>query len=311
MSDFRYDPIFGNWVCIAESRLQRPVEYFQTIQRRPDIACPFCRGHENQTPQTLAERIGKNGWLARAFSNKYPALIPEDPDFQSGQSDHPRGGQQEVIVISPRHIVSFGELNDNEAGASLSLFQERVVVYQNDAAIRHLALFMNCRPLAGASIEHAHFQLIGAPLVSRNVLERISRGSAGSLEKLVQQERADGRRLVDESANWTIYCPYACRFAGQVRFVPRNSQPLASMRAETLAELGDGLARIVRVLDRAMDQPAYNIVFFLPPAGMENEPWFVDLIPRFPQMAGFELATDCWINPLSPESAAEKYREHR
>lgn len=311
MSDFRYDPVFGNWVCIAESRLDRPVEYLQTIQRRPDIDCPFCRGHENQTPETLAERVGKNGWLARAFSNMYPALIPDNPVSGSEQSDQPRGGQQEVIVISPRHIVGLGEWNDNEASASMSLFQERVTVYQNEPTIRHVALFMNCRPLAGASIEHAHFQLIGAPLVSRNVLERISRAAGGSLEKLVRQERTRETRMIDETANWTIYCPYASRFAGQVRFVPRISQPMARMMPETLTELGEELARIARMLDRSVDQPAYNIVFFLPPVGMENEPWFVDLIPRFPQMAGFELATDCWINPLSPESAAEKYRQHR
>ena len=57
------------------------------------------------------------------------------------------------------------------------------------------------------------------------------------------------------------------------------------------------------------ESPAYNLVFFLPPTDNMAVPWFVDLIPRFPQFAGFELATDCWINPVSPERTAQMYLE--
>jgi UDPglucose--hexose-1-phosphate uridylyltransferase len=310
MSDFRYDPVFGNWVCIAETRQQRPVEYQQIVQRRPDLTCPFCRGNEDQTPPSSSERHGRNGWLVRAFPNKYPALMAEDSACDNGDPERPRGGQQEVIVVSPRHVAGFGDLHDNEISAGMNLFQERVAHYEADPGIQHVALFMNCRPLAGASIEHAHWQVVGSPLVSRQVAERISRTRAGAFEEIVRREQHEKLRLVQETDRWTIYCPHASRFAGQVRFVARDHRPFIEMPSRWLDELGESLARMVRLLDRALEEPAYNIVFFLPPTGMSGEPWFVDLIPRFPQMAGFELATDCWINPLSPETAAGKFRQH-
>ena len=115
--------------------------------------------------------------------------------------------------------------------------------------------------------------------------------------------------MLDEVDGYSVFCPFASSYTGQLRIAPDNCSPLSALPADKLLSLGKLIRHWVTVLEGVFDDPAYNIVFFLPPTDDPDRPWFVDLIPRFPQTAGFELATECWINPLSPETAARKYRK--
>jgi UDPglucose--hexose-1-phosphate uridylyltransferase len=37
--------------------------------------------------------------------------------------------------------------------------------------------------------------------------------------------------------------------------------------------------------------------------------WHWEILPRLTGIAGYELATGCYLNPLPPEEAAKKLRE--
>ena len=318
MSDFRYDPVFGQWVCIAESRQARPVEFRQNVQRLPGLDCPFCPGNEHLTPPALIEYPGDDGWLVRVFPNKYPAL---GPGSQSA-AESPAGfdtpaiadGRQEVIVVSPRHVVSLSDLQPDELAACMEVFYSRVSDYWSDPDVCHVALFMNCRPLAGASIEHVHFQLMGSPVCTDQVKIRTANMTGQKNGKtvwqdLLQREQEARIRMVDQSSGFTVFCPFASRYTGQLRFAPEPGEAFPQFHSGRFVRLGQQLARWTRVMETVLEQPAYNLVFYFPPTARSDGPWFVDLIPRFPQFAGFELATDCWVNPLSPETAARLYRD--
>ena len=59
MPELRIDPIVGRRVYIAEDRAGRPQDYADAQyvpQRRQD--CPFCAGHEYETPDAVAEING-------------------------------------------------------------------------------------------------------------------------------------------------------------------------------------------------------------------------------------------------------------
>ena len=314
MSDFRYDPVFDQWVCIAETRQNRPVEFQQQSQRMPGLVCPFCPGNEHLTPDPIARRPASGPWLTRVFPNKYPALTSGNGSLSGLDTGNLKTGRQEVMVISPRHVVSLAELNDQELASSMELFHERVSDYVADPQLCHIALFMNCRPAAGASIEHAHFQLMGSPICTSQVNQRVQRmqqiEQGESIWRTeVRRELGDGRRVVDQRDDFVVFCPRASRYSGQLRFVPRNGEPFQSLEIAGITQLGKTLARWTGIVERELQGPAWNLVFFLPPNEQFEQPWFVDLIPRFPQFAGFELATDCWVNPLSPETIAGRYRE--
>ena len=82
---------------------------------------------------------------------------------------------QEVLVLSPRHVVSLSGLNDAELSTSFQVMQARFNLHCSRPEIAHVCLFMNCRPLAGASIEHSHFQIIASPICTQQIKDRVIR----------------------------------------------------------------------------------------------------------------------------------------
>lgn len=332
MSDLRYDPIFGQWAVIAERRQSRPLEFQQFSQRRAGIDCPFCRGNESVTPPAieawsadgLIQQEGDD-WIVRVLPNKYPALdaslriltsLPSRDRLDRRSGAGAVGASQEVIVLSPRHVVSLSGLSDAELYSGFQVFQKRVHWNQQQPGIQHVCLFMNCRPLAGASIEHSHFQLISSPICTDQVESRTLRmqqdsGTSGLnlWQACLHEEMNSGERVLESSDHFLVYCPFASRYSNQIRIAPRCSTPFEQLAEEPRQQFARLCRKWITAIERCLDDPAYNIIFHLPPVPASEVAWFVDLVPRFPQAAGFELATDCWVNPVSPESAAVQFRE--
>ncbi len=144
MPQLRKDPLSDCWVIIAEGRENRPNEFERVPLRRVATRCPFCAGHEADTPPPLAVYENGNGrpsrdpWLVRVVPNKYPAML------SSGQTSTVANGPylqcdavgaHEVIIETPRHVASLSELTETEArllllslprSASLSAAESRL-----------------------------------------------------------------------------------------------------------------------------------------------------------------------------------------
>ncbi|MGI9515441.1 MAG: galactose-1-phosphate uridylyltransferase, partial [Pirellulaceae bacterium] len=224
-------------------------------------------------------------------------------------------GHQEVIVLSPRHVVSLSGLSDEELITGFRVFQQRLQFHQHSASSRHVCIFMNCRPPAGASIEHAHVQLIASPVCTDQVHERVRRMITPTTadqtlwQDLLDRELADQTRIVEVSDGYLVFCPFASRYSNQIRIAPRFEGSFAELPNARRDELAGLCRKWIDGIERCLDDIAWNLIFQLPPSDMPDAPWFVDLVPRFPQSAGFELATDCWVNPVSPETAADQFRK--
>ena len=73
---------------------------------------------------------------------------------------------------------------------------------------------------------------------------------------------------------------------------------------ETLARV---LKSVLRQLECALDDPPYNYFIHSAPLNRPELPyylWHMELLPRITHVAGFELGTGCFINPILPEQAA-------
>src|SRR3954447_26368633 len=104
MSEFRQDPLSRRWVIIGGERAGRPNEFVEAATRASDLTCPFCAGHEDETPVAIAtySANGKGKWLVRVVPNKYPALTPDQSP--AGINGAAGFGRHEVIIESPRHV---------------------------------------------------------------------------------------------------------------------------------------------------------------------------------------------------------------
>ena len=67
-------------------------------------------------------------------------------------------------------------------------------------------------------------------------------------------------------------------------------------------------------MERALESPPYNLIIHTSPFSEETREfyhWHVELIPKLTRTAGFEWGTGFYINPTSPEEAAQVLRDVR
>jgi UDPglucose--hexose-1-phosphate uridylyltransferase len=71
---------------------------------------------------------------------------------------------------------------------------------------------------------------------------------------------------------------------------------------------------VLQRVDRALDTPSYNLIIHSLPFSesvLDYYHWHVELIPKLTRTAGFEWGTGFYINPTSPEEAAQVLRSVR
>jgi len=92
-----------------------------------------------------------------------------------GIYDMMRGvGAHEVIIESPKHIVSTSELTEEQLREVFWVYRDRLVDLKRDQRLVYGMIFKNVGAAAGASLEHTHSQLIVTPIVPINVWEEMT-----------------------------------------------------------------------------------------------------------------------------------------
>ncbi|MEZ6094119.1 MAG: DUF4921 family protein [Pirellulaceae bacterium] len=328
MSDLRYDPVFDLWVAVAESRRDRPIEFVPVEQTFKQLICPFCCGNEEETPPEIFRldekgcRLtggGPSDWQARVIPNKYPTYFENGQEITQNEGPYRQAkvsGTQELIIPTPRHVFSLTELSGREFEIGLLASQMRIEHNEAQESLKHNMLFANCRYEAGASVAHVHFQLIASPIVSPQLQRRQlaaekyrKENSTSLLASILDHELQSQVRVVAETNNLVMFCPFASRYAFQVWIVPKaNVGAWVETPMSVLSELCDLSSRYLKRIEMLLSEPAYNWMLHQLPMGEHNEPWFIEIVPRIAKNAGYEIGTDIWINPVAPEVAARRLK---
>ncbi|HEV3344494.1 MAG TPA: galactose-1-phosphate uridylyltransferase [Pirellulales bacterium] len=329
MPDLRKDPIVGRWVIVAKSRAKRPHNFVSTPQLVPGSFCPFCEGHEAYTPNEIVayrpagSAANGGGWRLRVVPNRFPALEIEGDLNKRGDGiyDMMRGvGAHEVIIESPRHLLSTSELAEDDLRDVLWVYRDRVVDLKKDTRLVYGMIFKNVGAAAGASLEHTHSQLIVTPIVPVTVMEEMK----GSQEfyryrgrcvfcDMVQQELAGEKRIVLDTPGFVAFCPFASRFPFETWVLPKpHSSHYENIQKHSVEELARVLRQVIGNIELALDRPGYNYIVHTAPFDspeLGHYHWHIEIIPRLTQTAGFEWGSGFYINPVPPEEAAAFLRD--
>jgi UDPglucose--hexose-1-phosphate uridylyltransferase len=332
MSELRKDPVTGRWVIVSTDRKKRISDFERvSVKVLPDPTCPFCEGHEHMTPHELmASRVngsGPNGpgWTLRVVPNQVPVLHVEGALDRQGEGlfDKMSGiGAHEVIIESPRHDDVLASLSENEIDAVLWAARERVRDLRNDRRFKSIIIFKNHGATAGATVEHSHSQLVALPIVPRDVRDELLGAHSHFQAKercvfcdILRQETRDGTRLVAENADMVALAPYASRYPFETWIMPRRHQShFEEAWRHEYASCARLISDVLRRMNVALENPPYNLLIHSAPVGdqaSEHYHWHVEILPRVTRLAGFERATGCYVNPTSPEEAAEVLRAVR
>ncbi|MDD2439738.1 MAG: DUF4921 family protein [Methanosarcinaceae archaeon] len=339
MSEIRKHYFLSEYCIIAEERGKRPSDFVsrEEEQKKQVSTCVFCAGNEAKTPPASAgykngtlyfEEKAKRvqGWEIRCFPNLFPALSPSSaPLFPSGslvvfppvspelaltQLAISGFGFHEVIVESPVHGKELEAFSDKELRLLMQVYRDRVAYYLEQDKIRSVSLFKNYGKAAGASLEHAHSQLLALPLLSP-LLER----EIQEIQNLnfcpycsVFEKESRSERLILKNRDCIAFAPFCSKVPFEVWILPKKHVwSLEACSDALLFSLGTLLRALVLKYRQKLGGPAYNLFFQILKAPEYH--LSLRLLPRLSLAAGFELNTGIYINSVSPEKAASYLRK--
>ncbi len=332
MSEFRQDPVTGIWMLLAPERSGRPHDLLRSPDESVDDgSCPFCAGREEMTPPARWARSvpgEEAGWTVRVVENRWPALTTPDDVDGSDDTHAPLPyrattgfGAHEVIIETPRHGEGLADYSHEHARLLVDAWSDRIRFWFADGRLACPVIFRNWGRAAGASLAHAHTQLVVLPRVPDAIVREIGNFAGASALRggcvLCDAMAADdaGGRVVFDDGVTAAHVPFASPVPHAIRIAPRRCEPtIAAMGPQDADSLAAALVASARAVSGALGDVAFNVSVHVAPytamrvAGLPFH-WHVDLIPRAADLAGLEVGSGLYVNVVDPDRAAAELRE--
>lgn len=348
MPEYRQNPLTGQWVIISPERGHRPrtreATPAQPASPERDERCPFCPGNERRTPpEVFALRddyatVDREGWRVRVVPNKYAAVCMDAEGVPTPESiavktepaaaplsesalrvSRPAVGMHEVIVECPAHRRRFADHGPEQAEHIVRTLRHRCAMIMQARDVKYVSVFKNEGRLSGSTIEHPHFQIIAPAVIPPTVKSMVEREAAYAerngrplMEALLEDELDSGQRVIAANDAFVVLSPWASAQPYETWIVPRAQTAFFNEVPDGLIEQFAALVRdTLRRVDRVLDRPDYNLVIHNGPKWHKSQShhcWFAQVSPRTALPAGYELATNMFINSTTPEEAAVALR---
>ena len=320
MSELRWNPQLGEWVITATHRQDRTF-------LPPRDFCPLCPTRPGGVPT----EIDRQDFEIAVFENRFPSLhrTPPDPAVQGTQLTpvEPAVGECEVVVYTPQHDATLAGATLERIRRLIAVWAHRTVELGSRTEIAYVFAFENKGEAIGVTLHHPHGQIYAypsiPPILAREVANaRAYRSSSGRCLwcDLLEQERADGRRIVADSEAWLAGVPFFARWPYEVHVTPRRhvgwlheldagevdalARTLKTVLLKYDALFGFSLPYIMAIHQRptdGADHDGYHLHFeFYPPNRTEK---------KLKYLAGSEAGAGAFINDTLPEETAARLRE--
>jgi len=336
-NEMRKDYLLNRWVVIAKQRKRRPTDFVKEEVKREKGECALCPGNEHMTPPAVLVYLESDGgvrkerdedgfrhknWLIRCVPNLYPAFTPpQGRERFEGKGDFElvrATGHHEVLVESPRHDEHPGVARVSQLGYVVNAYVDRLREHCGKPYVRYVSVFRNHGLEAGASLSHAHTQLITTPTVPRIVEEELRAGREAWKKRgrcvfcEVLEKEKSGPRFVWESRDFVVFAPWASVHPFEFWLFPKRHQCcLLDLTEAEVKALAEALRVSLGALKTLLKDPPYNFGFHQICAAGAGDyyHWHLEVYPLLSKWAGFEKNTWMFINVVSPEDAAESLRE--
>jgi UDPglucose--hexose-1-phosphate uridylyltransferase len=339
-NEIRKDYLLNRWVVVATERSRRPSDFAkQKTENVKNTVCPLCVGNESMTPPAMMLYLKEDGgvkkskdplvgerpknWLVRCIPNLYPAFSqPEQPTDEThivkSESFGYAIGHHEVLVESPNHDEHPADAELPQLEMVINACVDRLKELSAKPYVKYVSIFRNYGKEAGASLSHAHSQIIAAPMVPAIIQEELD-ASKTFYDKngkcvfcdLIEIE-AKSPRFVCENDDFIVFTPYASITPMAFWIMPKKHAPnILSLRQPEVSVFAQTLKASLKALKDLVNDPPYNYGFHLVTntKAKDHYHWHLEVYPKLSIWAGFEISTGIYINTVTPETAAENLKK--
>ena len=337
-NEMRKDYLIDRWTVIATQRKKRPVDFKRTPEEKKQASvCALEPGNEHMTPPAVLVYLRTNGgikkdrdtdglrhknWLVRCVPNLYPAFTPPAKGERSGSAKSSfvlerATGHHEVLVESPNHNEHPGTARMPQLIHVVNAQIDRLRELSSKPYVKYVSIFRNHGLEAGASLSHAHTQIIATPFIPKTVDEELKASEAAFKKEkrcafcsIVEKEE-ESSRLVWKNNDCVVIAPWASVHPFEFWIFPKRHQCcLLDLTQQDVESLAKTMRVCFGALKSLLSDPPYNYGFHQITGGAgDHFHWHLEVYPRLSIWAGFEKNTGMFINVVSPEDAAESLRE--
>ena len=184
--------------------------------------------------------------------------------------------------------------------------------------VEYVSIFRNYGQDAGASLFHAHSQIIATPMVPATIQEEL-KASKAFYDKhgkcvfcdIIERE-AKGPRLVFENKGFMVLAPYASINPMEFWIIPKkHASNILNLTPNEISAFAKVLKASLRALKELVNDPPYNYGFHLAlhKEAQDSYHWHLEVYPKLSIWAGFEKSTGIYINTVTPETAASELKK--
>jgi len=262
------------------------------------------------------------GWLIRCVPNLYPAFMPPKDDKWLRPEKEAfacaiASGHHEVLVESPKHDEHPSVSSLSQLTLVVNAYIDRLRELSSKPYVKYVSIFRNHGLEAGASLSHAHSQIIATPMMPTIVEEELEASreifnesqNCAFCSILENEERSP--RFIWKDEHFVIIAPWASIHPFEFWIFPRKHQCcLLDLSQEEVESLAKTMRLSLGGLRTLVSDPPYNFGFHQVTSGAcDFYHWHLEVYPRLSIWAGFEKSTGMYINVVSPEDAAQSLRD--
>ena len=295
--EVRRDPWTGREAIQAPERGDRPGATGGQLAHLE--VCPFCLGNEAQTPETLRNYpADSDEWKVRVFPNRY-AAVASSVDRPAPPGTEWATGRHWLIIESPNHRTRWLEQSVEQTSLVFRAWADAISELYDRPETQAVIAFHNEGELAGASVPHLHSQLIACDFLPNGVAIRLDRQAA---HFDTTGECLTCRAIADATGEgpirvWRV--PFA-RWPREQWLLPvRHEARFEQATDDEFTSLAENVLEVARGVE--LEFPGFHFNLVLQTSARDDHAghhWHLEFIPRVTTVAGFELATDCNINPF-------------
>jgi len=286
MANYISDFSKSRWVVYTPERVNR------TGMNGKEDRCPFCPGNEEDTPPEVFRTGGgkkdKPGWTVRVVPNMFPIT-----------------DVHEVVIHSTDHSKNIEDLSQAEVAEILKTYVNRFNFLKTKGKV---FIFCNQSLASGASLIHPHSQITVVPFDIPTVTLPV--------QPIVN--------IVEQNNSFISYCPDFSEwpyemFIKETRNNNQETNKFQNLNNQKIKDLAIILQSMLIRLKKVHDASAhyskkpfgYNFYIFVPdhPKGVQD--WYLRIIPRFSERAGFELSTGIMVNSVEAKRASQELKLSR
>lgn len=303
-SEVRQDEIHDRFIIIAPRRQKRPHD----VAKHQDVPikskdCPFCQETKLMTQPSLYQVGPDEWWEIKIFKNIFPFVSPDNPKAY---------GYQEVVIETPHHNKEMAEFSEAHIYRVLQSYIARTKAHAKNKRIKYILIFKNHGGKAGASLVHAHSQILATGFLPSHIINKLTRARRYRIQRgtcyycNIAVREMQGKRKIYGDKYISVFTPYASSYNYEVWILPkRHVDNITMMEEEELKSMAKMMKKIIKKVNQ-LGLP-YN--YYMHQAITEkDEHFYMRICPRRDTWAGVELGSRLIINTVAPEDAAKFYR---